>query len=115
MPPRHHRRLTVRVDRLGGYRFTDFERLRMALVDAVCGKGEAIAPPVLNTYPSGVLALTLILCGVCTNGAISLLTELTWADVPLHPDLPLRLPRRRRQGWVWLGLPPLARLFLLTA
>lgn len=115
VPPRHHRRLTVRVDRLGGYRFSDYECLRATLVDAVCGKGNAIAPPMLSAYPQGVLAMILILCGVCSHGAISLLTELTWADVPLHPNLPLRLPRRGRQGWVWLGLPPLARLFLLSA
>ncbi|MGH2520890.1 MAG: tyrosine-type recombinase/integrase [Anaerolineales bacterium] len=115
VPPRHHRRLTVRVDRLGGYRFSDYERLRTVLVDEVCGKGSAIVPPMLSTYPHGLLALALILCGVCTSGAISLLTELTWAEVPLHPNLPLRLPRRGRQGWVWLGLPPLARLYLLAA
>jgi len=115
VPPRHHRRLTVRVDRLGGYRFSDYECLRTALVDAVCGKSSAIVPPMLSAYPQGLLALTLILCGICTSGAVSLLTELTWADVPLHPDLPLRLPRRGRQGSVWLGLPPLARLFLLSA
>jgi len=115
VPPRHHRRLTVRVDRLGGYRFSDYERLRTVLVDTVCGKGNAIAPPMLSAYPHGLLALTLILCGVCTTGAVRLLTELTWADVPLHPDLPMRLLRRGRQGWIWLGLPPLARLFLLAA
>lgn len=115
VPPRHHRRLTVRVDRLGGYRFSDYERLRATLIDAVCGKEEAIAPPMLSAYPHGLLALILILCGVCTHGAISMLTELTWADVPLHPDLPLRLSRHGRQGWVWLDLPPLVRLLLLAA
>jgi integrase len=115
VPPRHQRRLTVRVDRLGGYRFSDYQRLWTVLVDAVCGKWSAIVPPMLSAYPQGIVGLILILCGACASGAISLLTELTWADVPLHPDLPLRLPRRGRQGWVWLCLPPLARLFLLTA
>ncbi len=115
VPARHHRRLTVRVDRLGGYRFSDYERLQTLLLDELSGKGKVLVSPTLSAFPRGLLALTLILRGVCAHGAISLLTELTWADVPLHPDLPLRLPRRGRQGWVWLDLPPLARLFLLTA
>lgn len=60
VPPRHHRHLTVRVERLNGYRFSDYERLRATLVDAVCGKGNAIAPPMLSAYPQGVPAMALI-------------------------------------------------------
>src|SRR5574337_925238 len=104
VPPRHHRRLTVRVDQLGGYRFSDCQRVQTFLLDELAGKGNALSPPLLSAFPRGLLALSLLMCGVCANGAISLLTELTWADMPLDLDLPLRLPHRGRQGWVWIDL-----------
>jgi integrase len=114
VPPRHRRRSTVSVDRLGGYRFSDYQRLVKFVVDNLSGQKDKLAPPCLSDQLPYWLTFLLLCSGVCQSRATSLLAELIWEDVPLDPEMPLRLPRPERRGYVWLWLPPLTRLLLLA-
>jgi hypothetical protein len=92
IPPQHPRRLSLRIDKLAGYRYSDYTRLVQTFVDELTGKGRHLVPPSLREHGAAWPALTLILSGWCTSGAVQRLTELTWADVPLGSDLPLQRP-----------------------
>src|SRR6185436_346703 len=48
VPPQHRRRLTIAVDRLGGYRFSDYQHLVKFVVDSLSGHRESLVPPSLS-------------------------------------------------------------------
>jgi integrase len=111
--PHHHRHLSVRVEKLHS-RFSEYTDLVSHFVDQLSGSASTLVPESLQGELEPVLGLALVLSGIVTERPGMVLSALHWSDVTLHPQMPLRLPRAERRGYVWLGIPPLTRLLLFA-
>ncbi|MBI5634687.1 MAG: site-specific integrase [Nitrospirae bacterium] len=122
VPPQHQRRGVLSVSKLQGYRYSDYRQL-IAFIVQIIITGFEQCPSVTPKNVSELstwLALLLICSGVCQHAPLESLLGLKWGDVlalfdPNVELIPLiRLPRRKRRGYMWLRLSILVWLFLLA-
>jgi integrase len=109
----HPRRLTVRADQLGTYRFSDYLQVIEKFIQILSGKLEgSLVPQYLQSNLDAFLALALIFGGVCRENAMASLEEFRFEDLIPSVDWPLHLPSndRKRFAWFWL-LAPIRMLF----
>ena len=114
VPPQHRRQLTAQIDKLAGARFSDYQTVVNAIVGELTGRGKTLMPAGLESDVYTWLVLLMVVSGMCCAAPFAVATRLTWADVSDDIRMPIRLPRNKREGWIWFGIPPLVRLVLLA-